>query len=348
MAISFGAGQRLFFFALLAAVTLFFLWMIKGFLFPIFWAIVFALLLHPGYRWLHKRAGNKTLSALLVILAALILVVLPVAWLGTQIAHEAFGFYRSAAESGVLDTLAVPEPALEMISSLGVNVTELQASVSAWVQTASGWIISESLTIGSATFGVILKTLLMLYLLFFFLRDGERIGAYIMKRLPLGDRKEQALFDRFASTTRAIIKGTVFSAFAQGILGGIIFAIAGIENATLWGAVMALMAIIPAVGPGLIWVPAGLFLLVTGSFVPALVVLIGGAAVVSPVDNLLRPMLAGREAQMPDALILLSILGGIGAFGIAGVIVGPVLAALAMAVWDIFAEEYEAELSAQG
>lgn len=347
MDISFSAGQRLFFFGLLIAVSLFFLWMIKGFLFPIFWAIVFALLLHPGYTWLHKRFDHKTLSVLLVMLAALMLVVLPIAWLGTQIAQEAFAFYRSLAESGGLQ-LSVPDPALDLLSSLGVNVAELKASLASWAQTASGWVISESLTLGSATFNVVLKTLLMFYLLFFFLRDGERLGAYIMRRLPLGDRKERALFQRFATTTRAIMKGTVFSAVAQGVVGGIIFAIAGVENATLWGAMMAFMAIIPAVGPGLVWVPAGLILLGTGSLVPALVVLIGGAAVVSPLDNIIRPMLVGREISMPDALILISILGGIGAFGIAGVIVGPVVAALAMAVWDIFAEEYEAQLTAQG
>ena len=347
MGISFGAGQRLFFFGLLVVVTFFFLWMIRGFIFPIFWAVVFALLLHPAYLWFCKRIGKETLSALLVMLAALLLIVLPIAWLGTQIGQEAFAFYRSLAESGGFQ-ISIPAPALDSLASLGVDVVELKANLAGWAQTAISWIISESLMLGSATFNIVLKTLLMLYLLFFFLRDGELLGHYIMRRLPLGDRKEKALFQRFATTTRAIMKGTVFSAVAQGIVGGIIFAIAGIENATLWGAVMALLAIIPAVGPGLVWLPAGLILIGTGSLVPALIVLIGGAAVVSPLDNLLRPMLVGRETEMPDALILLSILGGIGAFGIAGVIVGPVVAALAMAVWDIFAEEYEAELSAQG
>lgn len=345
---TFSTGQRFFFFGLLAASTILFMWMIHGYLFPVFWALVFALLLSPMYHWLRKRIGYDSVSALIVMLGALLLVVIPVAWISTQVTQEAFAFYRSAANNGILGSLVLPEFISDILPVFGTSAGELQADIAAWAQTMSSWVISEAFAISSATFNIVLKTILMLYFLFFFLRDGEKLGHYIMRRLPLGDRKERALFERFSSTTRAIMKGAVFSAIAQGVVGGIIFAVVGIENATLWGAVMAFLSVIPAVGPALVWIPAGLFLLSTGAIIPAIIVLVGGAALISPIDNILKPLLIGREIQMPDALILISILGGIAVFGIAGIIVGPVIAALLLAVWDIFAKEYEVELSAQG
>lgn len=348
MNLSFSTGQRLLFFALLAIATILFVWIVRGFLFPIFWAIVFALLLYPAYQALRARIKNDTLAALFVMLGALLLVIVPLSWLGTQVAQEAFALYRAASQSGIPGSFALPDVFLDTLSLFGTNVEELQANLASWTQAASAWIISEALAISSATFNAILKTFLMLYLLFFFLRDGERLGRYVMRRLPLGDHKEWALFERFASTTRAILKGTVLSAVAQGSVGSIIFALAGIENAILWGAVMAFLSIVPVLGPPLVWLPAGLYLLATGSLIPALIVLVGGAVLVNPLDNVLKPMLVGREISLPDPLILIAILGGIGVFGVAGVVIGPVTAALMLAVWDIFAEEYEMELSAHG
>jgi len=348
MAISFRTGQRLFFFTLLAATTLFFLWMVRDYLFPVFWAIVFALLLHPTYQWLQKNLRNDVLAALSAMLFALLIVILPISWLGSQVAREAYALYQSIALNGGLSAFTLPGPLLEMLATFGFEPGEVSANIAAWAETASAWIFSEALSISGATFSVVLKTFIMLYLLFFILRDGEKLGAYIMRYLPLGDDKERALFARFATTTRAVMKGTIVVALAQGAVGGIVFWMAGIDNPVLWGAVMAFLSVIPAVGPILVWLPAGLILLATGSFVPALIVLIGGGVVISSIDNFLRPVLLGRETKMPDALILISILGGISVFGIAGVVIGPVVSALVITVWDIFAEEFRAELSAHG
>ncbi|KKW17942.1 MAG: hypothetical protein UY60_C0027G0004, partial [Parcubacteria group bacterium GW2011_GWB1_50_9] len=268
MNVSFSRGQRLFFFGLLAVVTIFFLWMVRGFLFPIFWAVVFALLLYPAYQRLREYIKNDTLAAALVMLGAFLLVVIPISWLGTRIAQEAFQLYRLFSGSNALASITLPAQIVDSLSIVGINIAELQMNIASWAQTASTWVFSEALTLSSATFNAVLKTLLMLYVLFFFLRDGETLGHYIMRRIPLGDRKERALFDRFASTTRAIMKGTVFSAVAQGFVGGLLFFLAGIENAVLWGAVMAFFSIIPAIGPSLVWLPAGLILLATGALVP--------------------------------------------------------------------------------
>ncbi len=347
MNLGFSIGQRAFLIALLLGASVFFLWMVREYLFPVFWAIVFALLLHPIFVRLQKKF-NKTISAALTMLFALLVVVLPVSWLGTQVAQEAFALYRSIAGSTFLSTLALPEPITNLIGMFGYDTANIKTDIATWISSASAWIFSEALSISSATFTVVIKTLFMLYLLFFFLRDGEKLGHYAMQHLPLGDAKEGALFARFASTTRAMMKGTIVVALLQGLIGGILFWVAGVPNPILWGAVMAFVSVIPAVGPFIVWLPAGLFLLLTGQIVPALIILIGGGVVISSVDNILRPILVGRDTAMPDALIFISILGGLSVFGVTGVIIGPVIAALVLTVWDLFAEEFRKELRAQG
>jgi predicted PurR-regulated permease PerM len=153
------------------------------------------------------------------------------------------------------------------------------------------------------------------------------------------------LFERFTTTTRAVAKGTVAIAILQGALGGIAFAIAGVSAPTLWGVAMTFMAVIPAIGPGIIWLPAGIILLLTGSIWQGVFILIVGGLLVSLIDNLLRPILIGRETKMPDALILLATLGGLATFGISGFIVGPIIAAFFLSLWSIFEEKYHTELS---
>lgn len=348
MNISFKTGQRYFFLGVLGAVTLFFLWMIRDFLFPVFWAVVFAVLLYPLHLRLIQLIRNETLAALVAMLAALVLIIIPVSWLATNVAQEAYGLYRASAGIDPLSSMTLPPPLLDSLESFGINREEISSDVASWARAASSWVVSQALAISTATFGVVLKTLFMLYLLFFFLRDGKRLALYVMERIPLGDAREMALFQRFADTTRATLKGTVLSAAAQGFVGAVIFFVAGIPNVALWGAVMTIMAVIPAIGPSIIWIPAGIILFATGNMTGAIIVIAGGIVLVSPIDNILKPILVGREIKMPDALILVSILGGIAAFGMAGIIVGPVAAALTLAVWDMFKEEYKAELSAEG
>jgi predicted PurR-regulated permease PerM len=189
---------------------------------------------------------------------------------------------------------------------------------------------------------------LMLYVLFFLLKDGERLGIYLMKIFPLGNEKEKMLFHSFTSTTRAMIKGTVVVSLIQGLIGAILFFIAGVPSPILWGTLMALLALIPAIGPGLAWIPVGIILLLSGDILGAIIVLGGGAGIISLVDNILRPILVGRDTEMPDALILLSIFGGLATFGLAGIVIGPVIAALFISIWNLFSHEYEVELRERG
>lgn len=345
--------QRVLFFSILAGTTLFFLWVLRSFLMPVFWAVVFAVLLYPSYQYLARKfhfRGNRSTASIVTILVTLVVVFAPLYGIGVLVANEAIDLYQSLNNSNgtyLTSTENIPY-ASEFLSLFNIQTGDVESIIIEVGRNLSAWLASEALAIGVQTFETVLKFLLMLYLLFFLLRDGNRLGSYLLRIVPLGDEKERTLFARFASTTRALIKGTVVVAIAQGVLGAILFSIAGIPNALLWGALMALAALIPALGPGIVWLPAGIILLALGNIWQGLLVLIGGALLVGLLDNVLRPVLVGRDTEMPDALILLAILGGLASFGIAGVIIGPVVAALLLSVWSLFEKEFHTELAERG
>ena len=185
----------------------------------------------------------------------------------------------------------------------------------------------------------------MLYLLFFFLRDGTKIVRLLRHYLPLGDDYERLLVSRFSDTTQAVIKGTILISVLQGIIGGVLFGLVGIPNPVLWGATLGVLAIMPLIGTSVVWLPAAIILMVTGSFWSGMIILLVGALVISSVDNFLRPILVGRSTKMPDSLVLLSTIGGIATFGVSGFIIGPIIAALFLSLWTIFEEKYRVELT---
>jgi predicted PurR-regulated permease PerM len=180
----------------------------------------------------------------------------------------------------------------------------------------------------------------MVYLAFFLLRDGSALVELIIRALPLGDERERLLFAKFAEVTRATVKGNLLIAIIQGALGGLIFWILGISGALLWGVVMAIVSLLPAVGAALVWVPAAIYLAAIGDIFEAAILTTFGVVVIGLADNLLRPVLVGRDTKLPDYIVLLSTLGGIVMFGVNGFVMGPLVAALFMAFWGIFIREF--------
>ena len=201
----------------------------------------------------------------------------------------------------------------------------------------------QALGVGQNTFQFFLGLALMVYLAFFLLRDGRALVELMIRALPLGDERERLLFAKFAEVTRATVKGNLLIAIIQGALGGLIFWILGISGALLWGVVMAIVSLLPAVGAALVWVPAAIYLAAVGDVVEAVVLTAFGVVVIGLADNLLRPVLVGRDTKLPDYIVLLSTLGGIVMFGINGFVMGPLVAALFMAFWGIFIREFSEE-----
>ena len=229
------------------------------------------------------------------------------------------------------------EGALQRIGVEPEGITEQLTSIAG---TVSSFLANRALEFGQDTLRTAVFFFLMLYLLFFFLRDGHNILDGAVHALPLGDDRERALLARFEEVSRATIKGSLVIGIVQGAIGGIAFAVLGIGAPVLWGVVMALLSVVPAVGPVFVWAPTVLILLFSGRIAAGIVLFLIGAVVISLVDNLLRPVLVGRDTRMPDYLILLSTLGGLTAFGLAGVVIGPIIAAFFLTVWEMAIEEF--------
>jgi len=339
--------QRTFFLAILVLVSIAFLWLIRGFMQPIFWAVALGIVFYPAHQLLERQLpGRPNLSAGLSVIGVLFIVVLPVIGIGIAVTGEATALFQkfqsgeynfSLIFSNLSERLPQLESALQRIGVEPERITEQLTSIAG---TVSSFLANRALELGQDTLRTTVFFFLMLYLLFFFLKDGHNILDGAVHALPLGDNRERALLARFEEVSRATIKGSLVIGIVQGAIGGIAFAILGVGAPVLWGVVMALLSVVPAVGPVFVWAPAVLILLFSGRVAAGIILFLIGAVVISLVDNLLRPILVGRDTRMPDYLILLSTLGGLTAFGLAGVVIGPIIAAFFLTVWEMAIEEF--------
>ena len=340
-------AQRIFFGLLLAGVTAAFVWLIRGFVQPIFWAVALCIVFFPLNESLRlKLKGRNAIAAAATVILIVLIVVIPLSLVVTAMAREAAGLY-TRIQSGQVDIAAPIEwveqrlpRVVEAAESIGVDIEGVQSQLSSSAVTVSQFLANQAISIGQDTIRITIFFFLMLYLLFFFMRDGTKILDGLVQALPFGDERERHLLERFAEVSRATLKGTLVVGFIQGLIGGILFAVLGIGGPVLWGVVMAVLSIIPAVGPAVIWLPAAIILIVNDRILPGIVLIVVGTLIIGLVDNFLRPLLVGRDTRMPDYLILLSTLGGLTAFGIAGFVIGPIIAAFFLSIWEMAKEEY--------
>lgn len=340
--------ERQFFFALLAAVSMAFLWLLKPFFAPIFWAVAVTIVFYPVQQWFFKRwPGRPNVNAFLTLLLCFFIVVVPIIVTVSTVVDQLTVLYQKF-EQGELDVERYITKAKEAVPVLqqwldrmGMDIEGAQKKLSDSAMSAGKVVAKNSWAIGQNTFTLALDVGVMLYVAFFLLRDGENILALLYKALPLGDDREYLLFKKIAEVTRATVKGNMVVSIVQGTLGGITFALLGIPAAFVCGVLMACCSLIPAVGAAIIWVPVAIYLVVMGSYPQAIILVLVGVLVIGLVDNLLRPVLVGRDTKIPDYIVLLSTLGGLALFGVNGFVVGPLIAALFIAVWGIFIREYQ-------
>jgi predicted PurR-regulated permease PerM len=338
--------EDVFFVALLLVATVGLLWIVRDFLESVFWAALLASLFHPLHRRLLVRLnGRGSLSAFFVLLTILVIVILPLLFVGLALTRETQALYQRIT-SGEMDLNAPLQwsakamPVVnDLLARVGIETDKVSEWISSGAVTVSRFLASRALTIGQNALSILVQFFLMIYLVFFFLRDGVTLLAQLVRVIPLGDQRERRLFDKFAEVSRATLKGTVVVSIIQGTLGGMALALVGIDGAVFWGVVMTIVSILPAIGLSIVWLPAALWLFTTGAVAKALMLIVMGT-LIGFVDNLLRPILVGRDTKMPDYLILLSTLGGITAFGLSGFVIGPIIAALCTAGWDMFADDF--------
>lgn len=319
-----------------------FLVMIKSFLMAIFLAGIFSALAHPLYRRLNTwMRGRKTLASALTILIIVLMVLLPLSGLLGIVTSQAIKVGQSATP-WVQEQLASPVVFSEWLERVPFyeNIEPYRGAIfqkaGELVGGASQFLVTglQAATMGTVNF--IFTIVILLYTMFFFLLDGRGLLEKILFYMPLDDEDERRLLNRFTSVARATIKGTAIIGIVQGGASGLAFAAAGIHSAAFWGTMMTVLSIVPGIGTALVWVPAALWLAAQGFWLKAVCLGLFCGLVVGSVDNLLRPRLVGKDTEMHDLMILFSTLGGIAMFGIIGFIIGPIVAALFVTIWDIY------------
>jgi len=275
---------------------------------------------------------------MLSLILILLLVIMPsIAVLGL-IGNELINFINSSENYSFEQYFQmIPnESAInQLIAWSGLSINDLIEKADDFLISASKMLYQSVSTISANVINFFVSLFIFVYLTFFFLRDGEKILQHCMDAFPMKNEDESYLLDQFQKTTRATIKGTVMVALAQGFLGYLTLLLIGINGALIWGAVMALLSIVPAVGTVLVWLPIALVLFLNGEIMDASLLIFSGVFIIGMIDNLLRPILIGKETKMPDYLILLTTIGGISIFGITGFIVGPIIASLFISIWSL-------------
>ncbi len=335
---------------LLLLVSLSFLWLLKPFFASVFWAIAISIIFYPVNNRLKKKMPNwPNASAFLTLLICVVIVVIPVIFTTTSVINQGVDLYQKiqSGEINIEDYISKLNGAFPAVESwlarFNVDMDGLRQKTIDSAMSSGKFLAQHTLIIGQNAFGFVLDIGVMLYVGFFLLRDGDKLIALLIKALPLGDKRERLLFSKFAEVTRATVKGNMVIAVIQGALGGMIFWILGIPGALLWAVVMAVLSLIPAVGAGLIWGPVAIYMFATGDITQGIILVAFGVVVIGLVDNLLRPVLVGRDTKLPDYIVLLSTLGGLVLFGINGFVIGPLIAALFTVFWGIFMREFQHE-----
>ena len=335
---------------LVAAVTALFVAVAWPFLKPLLLGALLAGLFHPLYRWITRLLGGRqSLGAAVTLVVLLVLVLGPISAFfgivvqqGLTISDQAIPWLNrhlgAASMSNVHEWLVHRFPAL---ADYMPSQEQLLQQVGTAAKTAGAFLVSFASRMTAMTAVFLLNLFVMLYAMFFFFKDGHKILERILYYLPLSDEDETLMLARFTSITRATVKGTLVIGIIQGALSGVAFWVAGIDGAALWGTVMTILSIIPGIGAPLVWVPAVILLFVNGQYLTATLLLVWCGAVVGTIDNFLRPVLVGRDAKMPDLLILIGTLGGLFLFGPIGFIVGPIICGLFLTVWDIYGATFK-------
>jgi len=338
--------RKFFLMLVVAGISILFLVMIRGFLMTLMVAAILAGLLYPVHRWILRRVrGRSTLASLLTLGLAIVAIFGPLATLAGIVAQQAVNLTDNVSEMirpyienpDLLRTRLVRLPGADRIEPMLPQIAERGAQV---VSSVGTFLVKQVSAVTSGTVVFLFNFAILLYALFFFLARGQGYLRTILSYLPFSEEDNARLLARFGSVTKATVKGTLLIGVVQGTINGIAFWVVGLPAPAFWGVVMIVLSVVPAVGGALVWVPAAVLLALTGRYIDAVVLTVICGAVSGSIDNLLRPRLVGRDTQMPDLLILISTLGGIGFFGAPGFIVGPLVAAFCITLWEILAELY--------
>ncbi|MFJ2363524.1 AI-2E family transporter [Pseudomonas sp. NPDC087697] len=332
---------------LLVLVTAAFIWILLPFYGAVFWAVILGIVFAPLQRRLQLKFGwHRNLTALCTLSICLVIAILPVIITSVLLVQEGANLYKSI-ESGQLDIAgylaqvkhSLPPYFQHLLDRFGMGeLNALREKIVKSAMQGSEFFASQAFSFGQGTFEFVVSFFIMLYLLFFFLRDGAELARKVRAAVPLAEHQKRRLQLKFNRVVRATVKGNLLMAITQGALGGLIFWFLDIPSALLWAVIMAFLSLLPAVGAGIVWAPVTAYFFLSGAIWQGVVLGLFGVFVIGLVDNLLRPTLVGKDTRMPDYLVLISTLGGLAIFGLNGFVIGPLIAALFMSSWALYIE----------
>ena len=343
--------RNAFLLVLVVAISFAFFAMIRGFLVTILTAAIFTGLSYPMYQWLLRRFGGRrglaAIVSLLLLLALVIAPLLAVLGAGANEALQMTETIRPRLEQlvdrpGEFERRLQALPGYERIAPYR---TQILAKAGELAGSTSAFLFSALSATTRATAVFIFHFFVLLYTMYYFLTGGPALLRSALAFLPLTESDKQRMLGKFVSVTRATLKGSIFIGVAQGVLGGLAFWAVGLDGAILWGTLITLLSIIPGVGAALVWVPAAIILVASGEVWRGIALALFCALVVGSVDNVLRPRLVGQDTKMHELLIFFSTLGGLVLFGAMGFILGPILAALFVTVWEMFGTAFRTSIA---
>lgn len=322
------------------------MWSLAG---AVLWALFLAIVFWPMHGRCQRLVKRPSIAALATLLSIVVIVIVPLALVSVSVVSEASALYQKVRSGQVVPAEwlqrgmdALPAWAHSLLERVGVtDLSALGKRIGALLASSSQTLTNSLVGIGQNTLDFVVSFFIMLYVLYFLLRDGEELVAQVTRAVPLRHAQTSELLGQFTAVVRATVKGNVVIAIVQGVLGGLAFWYLDVPGATLWGALMALLSLLPAVGAALVWGPVALWKLVSGDVGAGIGLIVWGTIVIGVVDNVLRPVLVGRQTKLPDWLVLVATVGGIGLFGLNGFVIGPVIASMFLVAWNLLTQVRE-------
>jgi predicted PurR-regulated permease PerM len=345
-------GRQVRWFGLLAAtaVALYRCWsMLQPFVEVVLWAVVLVIVFFPVHRRIRARVGSPGWSAVLSCLLVIVVILVPLTLLTFAVVNELADFAQmfqpkpggsggaAGAAAGLLDPNSpYVGPAVRWLGQY-VDLGRLgsQEFIAERLKGVSGAIASRTLGFVGGAVGFVVEVFFVIFTMYYLFRDGERMRTASYDMVPLSGPQAREIFDRTGEVISASVYGVLVIAVIQGVLGGLAFWALGLPSALLWGVVMIFLSMIPMAGAFIVWVPAAIYLGVTGHWVSALILTVWGALVIGSIDNFLRPKLVGERTRLHELLVFFSVLGGLQVFGVLGLVLGPVIVAITIALLDV-------------
>jgi predicted PurR-regulated permease PerM len=345
---------RYFLLGALMLTAVFFFNMVKIFILPVFLAAVFSGLFYPLYRVILKFTGNRrSVSSFLCCFVIILGILIPLYVIGDLVAREAVVLYEKTEDSVRDFIVSVEAGDSKLVSGLlesravrmlGLDKIDWQAGIEDVIKNSAAQLGSVINKATRETFMLVMHVFILLFAMYYFFKDGERIVETIKYLSPLDERYEDEFIKKFSSVSRATIKGVLVIAVIKGTLGGLTFWLFGVTAPILWGVVMVFLSIIPLIGVWLVMIPAGIVMMVMGDVWQGIAVILIATVFIGNIDNVLNPILVGRDTGMHELLIFLSTIGGLSVFGIMGFLVGPIIASMFVTLLHVYGIEFREQL----